>query len=321
MVYNCGMDKTLESISNYRAEKIDNLINNFHNEIKIVFSDVDGTIIPLESNFSSTQIPQSIVVASQKLKALNIPLVVTTGRSLNEVTKLSQIIQTDLVYYILLHGAEIFNSEFKIFHQDYIDKSLLKEIVETIDDFCRTHNCDTKFYFVYEGKQYSTKPFIFPYNGKEATIITSLDYFGSDYLIGKLLFSEEDVEKKLKLQHTLLNKFPQLEVNLGGSSYCDITNKTATKGNAVKILAQHLGIDLKNAAVFGDAQNDKSMFDVVNESGGLTVAMDNAVDGLKQSAKFVTKSVYEDGVLYALEKIIENNNRLSTNVIETYSST
>lgn len=301
---------TLNSASNYKAQKIDNLINNFDNEIKIVFTDVDGTIIPLENNFDSTQIPQSIVVASLKLKALNIPFVFTTGRSLNEMTKLSKIIQTDLVYYILLHGAEIYNSEFKLFHQDYIDKSLLKDIIKTIDDFTKMNNCDTKYYFVYEGEQYSTKPFVFPYNGKEAKIINSLDVLGETYLIGKLLLSEEDVDKKLKLQQTLLNKFPQLEVNLGGASYCDITNKTATKGNAVKILAERLEFDLKNAVVFGDAQNDKSMFDAVNVSGGLTVAVDNAGDGLKQSAKFVTKSVYQDGVLYALEKIIENNSRL-----------
>lgn len=53
-----------------------------------------------------------------------------------------------------------------------------------------------------------------------------------------------------------------------------------------------------NAMMFGDGPNDMEIFDYV----GLTVAMGNAVPELKEKADFVTKTVEEDGILYALEE-------------------
>ena len=51
--------------------------------------------------------------------------------------------------------------------------------------------------------------------------------------------------------------------------------------------------------MFGDGPNDMEIFDYV----GLKIAMGNAVPELKEKADFVTKTVEEDGILYALEKL------------------
>ena len=47
--------------------------------------------------------------------------------------------------------------------------------------------------------------------------------------------------------------------------------------------------------MFGDGPNDMEIFDYV----GLKIAMGNAVPELKEKADFVTKTVEEDGILYA----------------------
>lgn len=201
-----------------------------------------------------------------------------------------------------MHGAEIYNSKLELIHADYIDKELLKEIVGSIDEFAMQNNSDTKFYFVYDGEQYSTRPFRLPYNGKNVKVVKTLDELGENYAVGKLLICEE--EKRLALQKFLTERFSGLNVELSGASYCDITNKNATKGIAIKHLSQMLNINLKNSVVFGDAENDKSMFEVVSASGGITIAVDNAVDVIKQRADYRTKSIYEDGFSYAVEKIV-----------------
>ena len=52
---------------------------------------------------------------------------------------------------------------------------------------------------------------------------------------------------------------------------------------------------------FGDGFNDLSMI----AYAGLGVAMDNAVDGVKERADMITKSHDDDGIAYALSQIIE----------------
>ena len=52
--------------------------------------------------------------------------------------------------------------------------------------------------------------------------------------------------------------------------------------------------------VFGDADNDREMFD----QAGFSVAMENGLDEMKAMADYVTASNREDGVAKAMEKFI-----------------
>jgi Cof subfamily protein (haloacid dehalogenase superfamily) len=77
--------------------------------------------------------------------------------------------------------------------------------------------------------------------------------------------------------------------------FLDIVPADANKGNALKFLANYMGFDLKNTVVFGDNENDIYMFEVA----GKKIAVENAVDKLKEVADFVSKSNEENGVLYS----------------------
>jgi len=79
-----------------------------------------------------------------------------------------------------------------------------------------------------------------------------------------------------------------------------ITHKDATKKSGLAYLLDSLKVKREEVMVVGDTGNDIPLF----ESGGLKVAMGNATDELKLKADFVTKSVYEDGLAYAIEKFI-----------------
>jgi HAD superfamily hydrolase (TIGR01484 family) len=73
-----------------------------------------------------------------------------------------------------------------------------------------------------------------------------------------------------------------------------ITHKDSTKKNGLSHLLEYLKVKREEVMVVGDTGNDIPLF----ESGGLKVAMGNATEELKQ------KSVYEDGLAYAVEKYI-----------------
>jgi Cof subfamily protein (haloacid dehalogenase superfamily) len=74
----------------------------------------------------------------------------------------------------------------------------------------------------------------------------------------------------------------------------------ASKGEGVRILLEHYGIDSQESLAFGDGENDIEMFQTV----GYGVAVDNARPELKKHAKLVTLSNQEDGVAVTIEALL-----------------
>jgi Cof subfamily protein (haloacid dehalogenase superfamily) len=85
--------------------------------------------------------------------------------------------------------------------------------------------------------------------------------------------------------------------------YLDITPPGHNKGTFVQAIAKRLGIPTDAVATIGDMQNDLAMFKV----SGLSVAMGNATDDVKQQATHVTTSNEDEGFAGAVEMILENS--------------
>jgi hydroxymethylpyrimidine pyrophosphatase-like HAD family hydrolase len=75
----------------------------------------------------------------------------------------------------------------------------------------------------------------------------------------------------------------------------------ATKENALLELLALRDIDPEKVVVFGDDTPDAGMF----RTFGCSVAMANARDSLKDIATYVTRSNDDDGVAFALYKLLE----------------
>ena len=69
-------------------------------------------------------------------------------------------------------------------------------------------------------------------------------------------------------------------------------------------MARRLEISTDAVATIGDMHNDVAMFEV----SGLSFAMGNASDDVKQHAKRVTASNEEDGFAKAMDVILRENN-------------
>ena len=77
-----------------------------------------------------------------------------------------------------------------------------------------------------------------------------------------------------------------------------ISNK-ASKGIALKKLAEHLSIPMCKTVAIGNGNNDLSMIQVAR----VGVAVENATDELKKVANYITDSNDDDGVAKFLEKL------------------
>ncbi len=82
--------------------------------------------------------------------------------------------------------------------------------------------------------------------------------------------------------------------------YLDVTHREANKGNAVRMLAAHVGVDLAEVAVLGDMENDLPMFDVA----GFAVAMGNASPAVQARAAAVTGTNDAEGWAQAVDQFI-----------------
>lgn len=82
--------------------------------------------------------------------------------------------------------------------------------------------------------------------------------------------------------------------------FLEITNRLATKGQALRWLARWFNIRPEEIIAFGDSYNDLDMI----EYAGLGVAMANARPEIRRSADLVTASNAEDGVARIIEDYV-----------------
>ena len=77
----------------------------------------------------------------------------------------------------------------------------------------------------------------------------------------------------------------------------EITQKHCSKATGIQFRADRLDIPIENTFAFGDSTNDLAML----QYAGISVAMGNSSDTVKKQVDFVTRSVEDEGVAYALE--------------------
>lgn len=100
---------------------------------------------------------------------------------------------------------------------------------------------------------------------------------------------------------------PMMQEKYGGRLYITKTNPEylefmdagVSKGEALRVIGERLGISREEMAAFGDSYNDLPML----EYAGLAVAMGNAKPELKAVADYIAPSYEEEGFATAVEEI------------------
>jgi Cof subfamily protein (haloacid dehalogenase superfamily) len=114
--------------------------------------------------------------------------------------------------------------------------------------------------------------------------------------IQKSQFFAKDMDLRAKLMEEIPQRFPDLIVSSAVVNNVEINDKNAHKGNAIRQLAQHLGLNMSQVLAFGDGSNDITML----QEAGIGVCMENGLDSVKAVADYITDSCDEDGVAKAI---------------------
>lgn len=295
------------------SESIENLVGHFDHKVKVVFSDIDGTLIPFDKKGPRAVVPESVKQSAKKLDKAQIPLFLITGRSGWEAVQIAKRVGEENSFVIAQQGGQIINPEGKTIYEDNINHKDCMKILKDVEVFKKTHHKNFKVFLFFKGDLYTIGSFDLPYILQKMTVIKSyneLSKMDPNFTLNKIGICDSNIIELKTVQNYLRKKYPNYHIDLSADCYCDVTTATATKGNAVKKLAEMLNIDLKYAAVFGDSENDISMLKVVRDNGGLSVAVGNAMPSVKKNANYITYPVTDDGFAKAINKILENNAHL-----------
>lgn len=293
-----------------KAKPIDSFVGSHKNRVKIIFSDIDGTILPFNKKGPRGVIPESAKVAAEQLRQANIPLILVTGRSSWEGKEMAKRMGNENTYIIGQQGAEIRNPKGDLIFQITITNCEAKKMIEEIYSFNKTHNQSSKIFVYTDGKLYMTEDYSLPYLIEKTIIVKDFNDLGQKLKPVKIGIYNTNIEDLKAIQADLKQKFPNYHIDISADCYCDISTNNSTKGKAVKKLAQILKVDLKNAATFGDAENDISMLKLVKNNGGAAIAVSNAFDKVKDAANYVTLPVTEGGFAKGINEILKNNSLL-----------
>jgi len=115
------------------------------------------------------------------------------------------------------------------------------------------------------------------------------------------IVNENNLDMFLKLKKAF-EDLGTVDVVRSDVDYVEMTKLGCSKGSAVKLLAEYLGIDREEVICIGDNENDISMI----KYAGLGIAMGNGCELAKQAADFVTDTNVNSGVAKAINKILWN---------------
>ncbi|QDK71181.1 sugar-phosphatase [Lactococcus protaetiae] len=262
--------------------------------IKLVAIDLDGTLLN-----PNRQITDKVKLAVAKAKEVGVKIVITTGRPLPGVTDILKTLdlteQSD--YVITYNGALVQRATGEEFiketlsAEDWLDlDAAARKIGLPIHAITRkgiyTPNRDLGKYTVHEA-QMVNMPLYF----RQPEEIAALE-------IAKVMMVDEPEALDDGIAYLPFEFFERYNMVKSTPYYLEFMNKKASKGSAVKHLAEKLYLDLDEIMAIGDEENDRSMLEVA----GHPVVMENGKAELKKIAKHITKSNEESGVAHAINE-------------------
>ncbi len=266
---------------------------------KYIAIDFDGTLLRSNHNISARS-----VEVLKELQEAGIKVLLCSGRNVSQMNFVAEKIDSDKyhTYIISDNGGVITKVETET------ERSVLRSTLfddEQVRDLVKMLSGRTKILATFkDGVRYLAKPNVIEMfraymRYKEFSKIGIPAKASKMLLIDSVYNINEQYED---IKNMVLAEYPTLNVFRSVPTLIEITPNGSTKGQGLQFVFEKNGWSLDELIVFGDGENDISMFEVA----GHAVAMENAFDTVKAKANDITLSNDEDGVAVYLEKIYTN---------------
>lgn len=279
---------------------------------RLLATDMDGTLLDDGKNLSEKN-----VRALQKAYKMGVEVALCTGRPFHNVEPYLKQIGMKC-WLITNNGAVIRTPDQEIVKTQYIDERSLSQVLKILAEkpSLYFHGSDEGCTYVKSRWSHFEKAYRFERKSKKSALSSlgralNSAWFTSTYqLVEFKTFIERGYRMTnlivISADHSLLEakkkqikKLPGLFVTRSGEDNIEILDKSATKGNALKVLADHLDILPETIVAIGDHDNDLTMI----EYAGVGIAVENATPLLKKNADLVVCENNQDALSCAFDRL------------------
>ncbi len=269
--------------------------------IKLIFSDIDRTILPHGAEAS-----QATREAVRACRAKGVEFVVASGRWYPSAKLISQDqLGIEDGYMVICNGGAVVRSD----GTPLMEWGMSDEQTRAVYDILKDENTMMTAY---------VRDAIYRLNGRFLTVynLPETSYFHGEQAYRVVDEDRQGFERKgmhhpykmeaysddYALLARLRGKLEGIGLQVNSSFPCnlEIMAPGTGKGAAVRWLTSHLGLNREETMGFGDYTNDIPML----ENVGWPVAVDNAVDEVKDICRIIAPSCDEDGVAQTIRKYI-----------------
>lgn len=270
------------------------------NEIKLICTDIDGTLLNSEKKINKAD----KLMLQKAWNEKNIPIALVSGRFKGGLTFLAEELEIPCIYSCFNGSYVEWNGE--IINDERICLNDLKKVIPVIRETNSTPQIfDLNDYYFDEDNYWNKQQIsVCGFPGFIGSLESQIERWEKEnHLPYKILAKNDDPKQLEKTKQALINlNIPSITVVQSASFIVEVIPSTSSKGNTINLLANYLNISKDQIMALGDYDNDKEML----MAAGLSIAMGNATDEIKQLSDYITASNDENGLAKAIEKFVFN---------------
>lgn len=262
-------------------------------KIKLWISDIDGTLMNYDGTYT-----HEMVSVIEKVKNKGVKLVIATGRMFMGAQYAAKNFNLDTPV-VCYQGAVVRTKE-KILWQAPIDNDISLEII----DYLRKNKIHTHIYnddtlYVED----DNKRIMHEYCNGRGTTYKYIDSFDKLKIndLPKILGVIEDNDIMQKIKKELQEKYKGiLTIVQSSNCYLEITDKNASKGNALNFLKKYWNLSDDEVLASGDQDNDIDLL----KNAGIRISVGNNSLELQKVAQYHCKSVDSNELVKYIEEFV-----------------
>lgn len=248
-------------------------------DIKIVFFDIDGTLIDMKKKHMTEKTLDML----RRLKKNGVIICIATGRTPVTVPHFEGI---EFDAFLTFNGSYCYNQNETIF-SNALEKQDVHTIIRNATEINRPVSIATKDRLSANGRDDDLVQY-YSFAKQKVEVTDDFEQVANEEVYQIMLGCHvEDYPQLMKDVHNA-------KITAWWDRAVDIIPATGGKGIGVKKMLEYYHLDKTQAMAFGDGNNDIEMFQEV----GTSVAMGNSSKELKEIANDVCGDVSEDGIYH-----------------------
>lgn len=253
------------------------------NKVKIIFFDIDGTLIDMTKKAISDKTVETLL----RLKENGVKICIATGRAPGSVPKFDGV---DFDAFLTFNGSYCFNSSDVILSTP-IPKVDVEKMIENATRINRPVSIAGKDRVVANGTDKDLSDY-FGFAKQETPVSDDFDEVLKGEIYQMMMGGRKDE------YDDILKDVENARITAWWDRAVDIIPANGGKGIGIEAILEYYGIDRSESMAFGDGGNDIEMLQTV----GTGVAMGNALDHVKEVADEICGTSADDGIYhYCLE--------------------